>query len=92
LGQAYTQKREYEKALNEYKKAIQLSPDNFAPHVHLAGVYALLGRQEEASNEAKKALELNPDFSMVRTAKTLPFKDEAYLTFFVEAVRKAGLK
>ena len=92
LGQAYTQKKEYEKALNEYEKAIQLSPDHFAAHVHIAAVYALLGRQEEASNEAKKVLELNPDFSMERTAKTLPFKDEADLTFFVEAVRKAGLR
>lgn len=92
LGQAYTQKGEYEKALSQYKNAIKCSPDAVAPRAHLAGVYVLLGRQEEAGNEAKKVLELHPDFSMEQIAKSLPFKDEAYLKTFVEAIQKAGLK
>jgi len=91
LGQSYTQKGEYEKALTAYKKGVQQAPGAFAPHVHLAALYVLLGRQEEAGAAANKVSEIDPNFSVERNAKTIPFKNQAFHKLFVDAMRKAGL-
>jgi len=92
LGQSYTLKGEYEEALKAYKKALQRAPEALATHAHLTALYVLLDRQEEAVAAVKKLLEIDPDFSVERTAKTLPFKNQAHLKLVVDAMRKAGLK
>jgi adenylate cyclase len=92
LGQSYIQKGQYEEALTAYKKGLQRAPNAWANHLHLAVIYVLLDRQEEAGAAAKKVLELYPNFSVERISKTLPYKNQAHLKLFVDAMRKAGLK
>jgi len=90
LGNCYVQKEQYEKALTEFKKALQLAPE--APHVHgmLAVTYILLGREEEAHASAAKSMELAPWISVGLISKTSLFKDKAYLNKILDAMRKAG--
>ena len=92
LGQSYIQKGQYKEALTAYKKGLQRAPNSFINHAHLAVIYVLLDRQEEAGAAAKKVLEFYPNFSVEHISKTLPYKNQADLKLFVDAMRKAGLK
>jgi eukaryotic-like serine/threonine-protein kinase len=47
-------------AEREYKRAIELSPDNFEPHVYYGWFLAAMGRKDEAIAEAKRAQQANP--------------------------------
>jgi TolB-like protein/Tfp pilus assembly protein PilF len=90
LGRCYTLKGEYEKALTEYKKALQRAPKAPWPHMYLATAYSLLDRQEEARASAEKCLELAPFVSVGWITKISLFKNEADLELIIDAMRKAG--
>jgi TolB-like protein/Tfp pilus assembly protein PilF len=92
LGQCYMQKGAYEKALKEYKKALQRAPNAFSIHAHLAALYVLMDRKEEGRAAAKKVFELYPKFSLDRISKTLTFKNKDFFRLFVVSMRKAGLE
>jgi len=90
LGQSYLQKGQYEKALTEYKKALQLAPESPPLHVHLAVIYILMDREEEARASAAKALELAPFISISGVIKTSRYKNPEDLKLMVDAMRKTG--
>jgi len=91
LGRCYLLKGQYEDALTAYKKALHRAPNAINIHLSLAVTYALLDRQEEAEATAKKALEIDPSFSVKRYSQWAPYKYQADLKFFINAMRKAGL-
>jgi len=92
LGRCYRQKGMYEEALTELKKAADRNPDAYINHAALSAVYILLDREEEARAEAAKALEIDPNFSVERASKGWPYKNQADIKLFVDALNKAGLK
>ena len=85
-------KGQYKDALSEIKKALQVSPDEQASLLNMASIYALLYQQEEADAAAKKFLEINPNYSVELASKAWPYKNQADLKLFVDALRKTGLK
>ena len=91
LGRCYIQKGQYENALAENKKALQLAPNNYGVHNVLAATYALLGREEEARASAEKGLEFNPNFSVTYYLKTSSFKNQDHTRRYADAFRKAGM-
>jgi len=48
----------FEKAEENFKKAIQLNPDRLANHVELGRTYAAMGKKEEARKELNRGLEM----------------------------------
>jgi adenylate cyclase len=92
LGVAYRCLGRYEEAIAEFEKAIQLAPDSAWRHVAIAAAYSLAGRDEEARAAVQKALRLDPRMSLKFIAKTAPYKKQADLDRFLDALRKAGLK
>jgi len=52
----------YEKAIAEFQKALQLEPDNTDAHRNLGTAYGALGMLEEAASAYEKAIELDPNF------------------------------
>jgi len=61
-GLAYDKKQEYEKSIKEYKKALELYPENPDAHYNIAVVYDdHIGDKEKAVFHYKKYLMLNPD-------------------------------
>ena len=90
LGRCYLQKGQYEDALAEYKKGLQLSPDNAVLYLVLAATYALLDRKEEARASAETFLEFTTDFTVTDYLKTSPFKNQDDTNMFANALRKAG--
>jgi adenylate cyclase len=81
----------YEEAIAAGKNAVTLSPNDRFAHTYLVAAYSLAGRQEEARIEAAEVLRLNPKYSLVRTGKLSPFKNQADREFVINALRKAGL-
>jgi adenylate cyclase len=92
LGHSYRLTGQYREAITQYKRALRVAPNNIMAHLNLAGTYSLSGRGEEARAEAEEVLRLNPKFSLESFAKTLPFKNQAQIDRYIEALRKAGLK
>jgi len=91
LAQCYRQKGQYEKAISEYTKALQINPDAYVTHVGLTITYMFLDRQEDARAAAKKVLELNPYFSLEKASKGWPYKNHDRLKAMIDALSKAGL-
>jgi adenylate cyclase len=90
LGRYYRLKGQYEKALTEFKKALQLAPKSPPIHHALAVTYALLAREDEARASAAKCLELAPFVSVSMFKKTSRYKNQAHTQLILDAMRKAG--
>jgi adenylate cyclase len=91
LAFAYRESREYEKAIEAAKKALQREPNTQSPYIHMTISYIRLGREEEARASVAEILRINPRFSLERYAKILPFS-QPVADRVVEDLRKAGLK
>ena len=91
LAVAYRDAGQYEKAIEESKKALQREPNTQFPYIHMAISYFRLGREEEARAAAAEILRINPKFSLERYAKTLPFT-KPVADRIVEDLRRAGLR
>jgi len=61
LGDYYFRHGEYEKAIEEFKTAIELNPNYGDAYHNLANVYRQIGNTEEAIANYKKALSFNPN-------------------------------
>jgi Tfp pilus assembly protein PilF len=46
LGSAYFLAKEYENAIEAFKKGIAIEPNDIFSHIGLAAVYAILGREK----------------------------------------------
>jgi adenylate cyclase len=92
LGVAYTGAKQYEEAIEAYKKSIKREPNCIFPHINLAWTYSLMGREKDAHEAALDVLKIDPDFSLKNFAKTSAFKNQDKKERAMEALRKAGLK
>lgn len=61
--QAALKARQYQRALDDMAKAIELSPEDLLYRAELAVVNIRVGRNEEALNVLKAALEIDPDYA-----------------------------
>ena len=81
--------RQYEEAIEAFKKSIKRQPNNIFAHVGLTGTYSYMGREKEAHEAALEVLKIDPEFSLKNLGKTFPAKN---IKRYIEALRKAGLK
>jgi len=61
LGIFYRNKKDYEKATENFKKALDVEPENINANTMYAEVLDFSGKKEEAKEAYKKAIELNPE-------------------------------
>ena len=92
LGLAYQFMGQYEQAITAYKKALSSNPYFEPARSGLAGIYGQLGREEEARAEAVALLKMNPNFSVELWRQRFPAKDPAVAEWWIDGLRKAGLK
>jgi tetratricopeptide (TPR) repeat protein len=59
-GERYLREEAYDQAVEEFKKASQLSPQFPVPHLYLGDIFLIKGLFEEAIAEYEKAKKLNP--------------------------------
>jgi tetratricopeptide (TPR) repeat protein len=65
LGLAYYFARQYDRAIEQYKKALDLDPNFSRAYISLSSALALTGRYNEALAEVHKAIERSGDRSRV---------------------------
>jgi adenylate cyclase len=92
LGNAYMYTGMYDDSIAAFKMALRVQPNNLFPHLRLAAVYSLLGREDEAHSEAEEVLRINPKFSLENFGQTIPFKNQSDTDHLINALRKAGLR
>ena len=63
LGIALRRKEQYKEAVEEYKKALKVEPDNEVVYYNLGRAYLDDNQKRDAVDAFRKALEFNPDFS-----------------------------
>jgi len=62
FGWALQKAGRFEEAVSEFKKAIQIAPDDILAHTKLAVTYIMMGRENEARTEAAEVLRINPKY------------------------------
>jgi adenylate cyclase len=82
---------QYEEAIEDFKRSVELRPDFMPGHIWLAATYGDLGRQAEAKVAAAQVLQLDPDFSISGYGAKVPYRDAAVLEQFRDGLRAAGL-
>ena len=83
--------KRFEEAVWACRRAIQREPNNIFAHLHLAGIYIMMGRDKEARAEAAEVLRINPKFSLAFWAKVLPYQDRSVADNLINVLREAGM-
>jgi len=63
LAAAYSRKGQYNEAISEYTKAIELNPKFAMAYVKRAAAYHRKGQYDQAIYDFNKAIELNPEYA-----------------------------
>jgi len=90
LGYEYHKEGQYDKAIVEYNRALELNPQNFEAYVNRGNSYATKGQYNLAIADYNKAIEINPKYSMAYQARqyvSVPLNMENYAIFLKEMGR-----
>ena len=61
LGQAFLQRKLYQDAINQFKRSLELKPNNADYKISLAKTYQLMGQLNEAEKYFQLAMDENPE-------------------------------
>ena len=90
LGFAHQNAKKFEKAIEAYKKCVEINPNNWATYTGMTVTYGHMGEKSKAKKTASELLRILPDFSISLFLKRQPYKNEASRNFIGEGLRKAG--
>ena len=78
-GNAYGQKRDHDRTLKDYNKAIELNPDFMEAYKNLGNLYLRRGDYEQAIRDFSKALKLDPrNVELLRLRGDTYFRNKDY--------------
>ncbi len=63
-GVTYSQKGEFDRAISNYNKAIELNPKFVVAYLDRGFTYSKLGENDRAISDYNKAIEINPRYAM----------------------------
>jgi choline-sulfatase len=66
MGNEYYRRHEYTRAIERYKRALELKPDYDLVVINMANAYRALGRDEEAMVGYRRFMELDPKNAQIR--------------------------
>ena len=79
LAVSYYNEKNYEKAQENYKKAIKVDPDNFTAYNGLGNLYRDENNNDKAEEYYRKALELNETYVLAYSNLAIMFIDNGQL-------------
>ncbi len=62
LAWAYSERRDYDRAAEQYRAALQFEPDRASFHMDLANALAMKSQYQEAAEELRRAIRLKPEY------------------------------
>lgn len=83
------QQGDFNQAIANYKKSIELDPDHFESHFYLATTYFVLGYRDQAITEYKKAASLRPDSAQTQFNLALAHQGNNDYNASIQALEKA---
>jgi TolB-like protein/Tfp pilus assembly protein PilF len=84
-------KRDYEKAVQEGRRAIQLNPAFSASYKPYLAALGYLGLAQETEEIRRRLLAIEPGFTTERFLKATPMVQEADRAHYAEGLRRAGI-
>lgn len=75
LGVFYSNRKQYQIALEAFREATRLAPENPRVFSNLGGVYYQLGLKDEARRYWERAIELGPEFRAYSNLGTLHYQE-----------------
>jgi adenylate cyclase len=92
LGNAFFMLGEYHQAVESYKRALQSSPDLLLAYIGLAASFSASNCADEARTAASHIIRIDSKFSLEAFSRSLTYKNENHRKFWIDNLRKAGLK
>ncbi|KKL49433.1 hypothetical protein LCGC14_2315570 [marine sediment metagenome] len=89
LGDIFYERGDFNKAVLEYKKVLQLAPDDVDTYNDLGLAYHFTGRPEEALSSFQKGIEVDPSFQRIWLSLGFVQASNKNLTAAQEALKKA---
>ena len=89
LGAAYYESGRYEVAIEAWKQAIRIDPDNSDTHYNLGLVYYESGMYKEAIEACKQAIRIKPDFADAHNNLGLSYYNSGKYKEAIEAYKQA---
>jgi adenylate cyclase len=89
FAHAYRLMLRYDEAVDVYKQAIALAPNQIAAHLGLTICYAQTGQIELARVQGREILRVSPKFDMALYAKSLTYQDPEDSRRSLDALAKA---
>jgi TolB-like protein/class 3 adenylate cyclase/Flp pilus assembly protein TadD len=91
LGETYLTLKRFEEAISQFKKAINIEPNDIFSHLGLVVAYTKVGQFEKASSEVSEVYRIDPNFSLDDIND--PYIDpEATKRSYFDVLGEAGLK
>ncbi len=78
LGYSYSELKEYQKAIDAYKKVIKIDPDDYEAHNNMGDAYLKLKEYQEAIGAYKEVIKITSDFSAMFARKLVKIKPSDY--------------
>jgi len=72
-GNAYYEKGQYDKAISDYSKAIELNPRYANAYNNRGNVYDEKGLHDKAISDLSKAIELNPKYAVAYNNRAISY-------------------
>ena len=91
LGICYMFNGRYEDAINNFKKALNLSPNDVAAYVNLAVAYIKAGKEDKARETVGNIIQLNPKTSLLDMKRLVNYRNQADNDMYIDALRRAGM-
>ncbi len=86
LGYSYSELKEYQKAIDAYKKVIKIDPNDYKAHNNMGDAYLKLKEYQEAIGAYKEVIKITSDFSAMFARKLVkpikPISDDYYADLF----------
>jgi tetratricopeptide (TPR) repeat protein len=78
LGYSYSELKEYQKAIDAYKKVIKIDPNDYKAHNNMGDAYLKLKEYQEAIGAYKEVIKITSDFSAMFDRKLVKIDPSDY--------------
>jgi len=89
LGTVYQNQGQIDKAIEQFKKAIEIDPNSMLAHSNLAYIYEGQGKIDEAIAEFKELLRIKPDFPQIHVGIGLLYDSQGKTDEAIAEMKKA---